>query len=89
MDIDRPQLHAERLRRGLSSGELSDAGWISGISEDSHMHKLWRDLLQQLQPFPAQAILENHEPGDIAARPRQRIDEARTDRIGDACKYDG
>src|SRR5262245_31049691 len=87
--IDRPQLHAERLRHGLNSTELPDAGWIGGIAKYSRSHKPRRDLFQQLQPFSAQAIFENHEPGDIAARPRERIDEAGTDRIGDAREHDG
>src|SRR6516165_11758057 len=51
-DIDRPQLNAERLRHGLNSTELSDAGWIGGIAEESRSHKPRRDLFQQLQPFP-------------------------------------
>jgi hypothetical protein len=44
--IDRPQLHAERLRHGLNSAELSDAGRIGGIAEDSRSHKPRRDLLK-------------------------------------------
>jgi hypothetical protein len=33
-----------------------------------------RDLLEQLQPFSAQAVFEIHEAGNVAARPRQAID---------------
>src|SRR5215472_1155248 len=71
--IDRPQLHAERLRHGLNSAELSDAGWIGGIAKESCSHKPRRDLFQQLQPFPAHAVFEDHEPGDIAAWPRSSV----------------
>ena len=33
--------------------------------------------------FPAQAVFELHEAGGVAARPRQAVDEAGADRIGD------
>ena len=35
------------------------------------------------QPFPAHAVFKFHEPGGVAARSRQAVDEAGTDRIGD------
>jgi len=41
-----------------------------------------RDLLEQFQPFSAQAVFENHEAGGVAARPRQTIDKAGSDWIG-------
>ena len=44
--------------------------------------------LEQLQPFPAQAVFELHETGGIAARPRQAVDEAGADRIGDDREHD-
>jgi len=39
--------------------------------------------LRQFQPFPAQAVFIRHESGGVAARPRQAIDEAGADWIGD------
>ena len=47
-----------------------------------------RDLLKQLQPFPAQAVFEIHEAGGVAARPRQTVDEAGADRIDDGREHD-
>ena len=38
------------------------------------------DLLEQFQPFPTQTVFERHEPGSVAARPRQAVDEAGADR---------
>ena len=46
------------------------------------------DLLEQLQPFPAQAGFENHEAGGVAARPRKAIDEAGGDGIGADREHD-
>ena len=34
-------------------------------------------LLEQLQPFGGHAVLEQHEPGDVAARSREALDIAR------------
>jgi hypothetical protein len=39
--------------------------------------------LEQFQPFPADAELENNKSGGVAARPRQAFDEAAADRVGD------
>jgi hypothetical protein len=36
-----------------------------------------RDLLEQLQPFAAQAVFVSHEAGYSAARAGQAVDEAR------------
>jgi hypothetical protein len=46
------------------------------------------ELLEQLQPFPAQAVFEQEETGGVAARLRQAIDEAGTDRIDDGREHD-
>jgi len=48
-----------------------------------------RDLLEQFQPFRADAVFEQDEPGGIAAWPRQAIDEASADRIGGVREHDG
>jgi len=45
-------------------------------------------LLEQLQPLSADAVLEKHETGSVAAWPRQAVDEARRDRISDDREYD-
>ena len=72
----------------MDGGELPDPGGYGGIPKDRHARHVRRDLLEQLQPFPAKAEFEIHEPGGVAARPRQAIDEAGGDRIGDGREHD-
>jgi hypothetical protein len=45
--------------------------------------RVTRDLPEQLDPFRADAELEQGKSGRVAFRPRQVGDEAGTDRIGD------
>ncbi|MGB8049243.1 MAG: hypothetical protein WCF53_15275 [Pseudolabrys sp.] len=47
-----------------------------------------RDLLEQLHPFRAQTIIEQHEASGVAARPRQTIDKAGAGWIGDTHEHD-
>ncbi|MGB3658984.1 MAG: hypothetical protein WBA14_13765, partial [Pseudolabrys sp.] len=47
-----------------------------------------RDLLEQFQPFAGNAVFEIHKAGGVAARPRQVIDEASTDRTGGDREHD-
>ena len=61
---------------------------LRGIAKNRHARHARRDLLKQLQPFPAMLNSKMHETGDIAARPRQTVDEARADRIGDGREHD-
>ena len=58
------------------------------IAKDRHARHARRDLLEQLQPFPAHAVFERGEAGGVAARPRQALDEAGADRIGDWHEHD-
>jgi hypothetical protein len=52
------------------------AGPYGGISKNRRPRHAWRDLLEQLQPFAAHAVFEQHETGGVAARPCQAVDEA-------------
>ena len=61
---------------------------MAGIPKDRHPRHARRDLLEQLQPFAADAVFELREPGDVAARPRQARDEAGADRIDDLHEHD-
>ena len=84
---------ASRMLIGFTS-TLSDgatawmtANWpvpedIAWVPKDRRSRHARRDLLEQLQPFPADAVFERHETGGVAARPRQAVDEAGADRIG-------
>jgi hypothetical protein len=60
------------------------AGWVG----DRRSRHARRDLLEQLQPFPADAVFESHETRGVAARPRQAVDEAAADRIDDDREHD-
>ena len=86
--IDRVDLHPERRRHGLDDTELADSGGYDGIPKDRRSRHAGRDLLEQFQPFAAQAIFEREETGGVAARPRQAVDEAGTDRIADVREHD-
>src|SRR2546421_13007020 len=85
---NRAQLDTERRRHGLQSAQLSGARGYRSISKDCNALEVRRDLLQQLEPFPADAVLEIGEPGRIAARARQAVDKTGTDRIGHQHEHD-
>ncbi|HEY5130994.1 MAG TPA: hypothetical protein VIJ35_27510 [Bradyrhizobium sp.] len=86
--IDRVHLHPQRRRRGLDCAELAGTGGLGGIPKDRRLRHARHDLLEQLQPFPADAVFESHETRGVAARPRQAADEAAADRIDDDREHD-
>ncbi len=86
--VDRAYLHSEGRRHGLDGAPQADPGGYGGIPNDPRSRHARRDLLEQFQPFPAQAIVILDKAGGVAARPRQAMDEAGTDRIGNKHKYD-
>jgi len=78
----------ERRRHGLDGAELGVSGRVAAISKDCRSGHVWRDLLEQLQPFPAQTVLEQQEAGGVAARSGKTIYEAAANRIDDIHKHD-
>ena len=60
--VDRAHLHPERRRHGLDDGELADPRGYGGIPKDRYSRHARRDLLEQFQPFPAQAVFELIKP---------------------------
>ena len=51
--------HPERRRHGLDGAELADCrSAMRRIPKDGHSRHARRDLLEQLQPFPAQAVFD-------------------------------
>ena len=88
MNSRRDDLDSHRRGDRLDHGELADAGGLSRVAQDGGAGHARRDLLEQLQPFAAQAVLELNKASGVAARPRHALDEAGTDRIGDAGKHD-
>jgi len=47
-----------------------------------------RNLLQQLQPFPADTVFKQHEAGGVAARLHQARDVAGANRVRDRHEHD-
>ena len=86
--VERADLHPERRRHGLNDTELGGAGGCVGIPQDRHSLHAGRDLLEQLQPFSADAVFEKHETGGVAARVRKAVDEPAGDWIGDDREHD-
>jgi hypothetical protein len=86
--VDRGQLHAQCRGHNLHRAELSDPGGDGGIAKHRCPRHAGRDLLEQLQPFPAYAVFVNGEPGRVAARLCHACDETRTDRIDDDREHD-
>jgi hypothetical protein len=76
------------LRHGLDDAELTDPSRRRGIPEDRHAGHVRCDLLEQLQPLSGHAVLDGHETRDVAAWPRQAVDEARADRIAEHGGHD-
>ena len=81
--LNRAHLHPDRRRHGLDCAELAGPGRLRGIANDCRPRHGRCDLLEQLQPFSADAILEESETSGVAAGPRQAIDEPGADRVGD------
>ena len=54
--VDRPHLYPERWGRGLDRAELAGPGRYTKTLKESHSLYAGRDLLEQLQPFPADAV---------------------------------
>src|SRR6516162_5624172 len=87
-DIDWLQFHTERRRNCLDGTQLAAAGSLPGIPQYRHARQAGRDLLEQLQPFPAHAVFGETEPGGIAAGPSQALDKAAADRVADVHEHD-
>ena len=86
--VDRDQLHPQRRRHRLNSGELPDPGRDGRIAKDGGPRQAGRDLFEQLQPFSAHTVFEDREPSRVAARLCQTRDETGADRIDDTDEYD-
>jgi hypothetical protein len=75
------QPKGRRWRSHAEDGsQLADPGGDGWIAKDHHLLHMRRDLLEQLQPFPAHAVFVNGEPGRVAARMCQARDETGADR---------
>ena len=86
--VDRTQVHAKRRRHSLDRAELARSGRYGRIAQDRRSRYARGNVLEQLQPFPGDGIFEVAKAGDIAAGPRQAIDVAGPDRVGDDREHD-
>src|SRR5437763_14605142 len=75
---NRAQLDTDRRPHGFQSAQLSGARGYRRISKDCNALEVRRDLPQQLEPFPADAVLDNRDPDRIAHRARHALDQPTT-----------
>src|SRR6266446_2973 len=72
-----------RLADFLCVGKASNLGWGVGVEHQPYSRRPWRSILEKLDALAGQPLetLHHRHAGDVAARPRQAGDEARTHRI--------
>src|SRR6516164_6335656 len=86
--IDRADLHLEQWCHGLDDGKIVGSRALTGLPKDRHSHHIWRDPLEQFQPFRAEAIFKRHETRGIAAWSRKAVHQASANRIGGTYEHD-
>ena len=90
---------ASRTSTGLNSTPNDGAtAWMApnwpipaaygGIAKDRHSRHAGAICLSSSSHFPLNAVFEQAKSGGVAARPRQALDEAGADRIGDLHEHD-
>jgi hypothetical protein len=57
------------------------------LSKNHSPRHVGSNLFEQLQPFRSNAVFPQEKPSGIAARPRQAVDVAGADRVGDSRKH--
>src|SRR6185437_6677543 len=82
--------HLESQRRcsGLSRAKQSAMGRHSGVVYETDACRLWRNFLDQLQPFASHRTDEGWETGDVSAGPIHACDQPALDRIAKGCEHD-
>ncbi len=86
--VDGSDIYPEGRRHGLDSSKLAGPTSLSGISKHCCSRHTRRNLLEQFQPLPTDAVFGAHEPSGITARSRQAIDEARGNWIASDREHD-
>src|SRR5439155_3300347 len=76
------ELQPQRWGGGRQLSQDWPISWIGRIPEDCHARKAGYDLLQELQPLPAELRGEGGHPGDVAARVCQAGDESGFNGVG-------
>src|ERR1700676_860592 len=69
-DVERVDLYPERRRNGLDDGKLAGCKTLGGISKHRHSRHVWRNLFEQFQPFPGQAVFDVEETSGISTGSR-------------------
>jgi hypothetical protein len=85
--VDLSYLYPQRRRQCLDDAKLAYSRRRRRIAKHCDARYRRRNLLEQFQPFPADAEFECHEPGGIPPGPGQVLDETGADRIGDDHKH--
>ena len=86
--IDCAQFDTKRRCDSLDSGKLAYSSSNGRIPNYGRPGQIRRKLLEQLQPLGADAVLKHCKSGRVAARPRQALDIAGTNRVGDSSEDD-
>ena len=85
--VDRHDFYTKRRRHRLYGTEHTDAGGYCRVANDCGSSHDRRDLFEQLEPFPGEAVLDRREPGGVAAGSRKAIDKPGADRVSDQYKH--
>src|SRR5215510_3278035 len=86
--VHRRKLNTKGLRDRSNRRELSNASRRGGITKHQGSGHIGRDLLEQLGPLAAHAVLKIREACDITAWMGHTFDETSTNRIGNVHEHD-
>src|SRR5262249_20959694 len=84
---DRGQFNPDQSCRALQDAQLASPGGETRVAQDRDPCRSRCNLLEQFQPFPAEAIFVKAKAGGVAARPRQALNESTADRISDVHEH--
>src|SRR5829696_6503469 len=87
-NVDEPRPEPERLGHPHRLLPLRRRHRIAHVEESADAGRARHRLLDQLHALALQLGNKGAEPGDVAARPRELGDHARTDRLADRRHYD-
>src|SRR5262245_12954672 len=86
--VDEAQFQSKRWCERLDRTKQSRTGRDASLAKDCRPSDAWCDLLEQLQPFPADGILVDREAGHVAAGTRQAFHIAGCNRVCDTGEHD-
>src|SRR5215510_6549564 len=86
--VHRRKLNTKGLRDRSNCRELSNASRRGGNTKHQGSGHVGRDLLEQLGPLAAHAVLKIREACDVTAWMGHTFDETSTNRIGNVHEHD-